>query len=327
MTILVTGGAGYIGSHFIRRFLAGMDEKVIAVDNLSTGNVKALVQDERVVHFPIDISDQRALSEIIKNHTPDTVVHFAASCYVGESEQDPFKYFNNNVVNTLALLNCLEECKVRNLVFSSSCAIYGKPEKLPLTEDHKRAPINVYGQTKMIVEQILEGLHRTTELSYIALRYFNAAGADESGQIGESHDPETHLIPNALKALKGDTTHVEIYGNDYDTKDGTCIRDYIHVNDLANAHIAAVQLLRTERCGMGINLGTGIGASVQEVVDICSKVAGRQLTTKILPRREGDPPVLVADYEKASKVLSWIPSYSLEKIIETAWNWQMNRKY
>ena len=332
MTILVTGAAGYIGSHFTHRFLKKIDdENIVAIDDLSCGHKGLLPAnlDNRVSFYKEDIGNFPAIQDILKKHKVDTVVHFASSIFVGESEKDPFTYYKNNVCNTIELLRCMNSVGVNNLVFSSSCAIYGAPEVLPLDENHKQAPISIYGQTKMMVEQVLEALYRTTPISYIALRYFNDAGAEENNTIGECHNPETHLIPNVLKALKGDLSEFAIYGNDYDTPDGTCIRDYVHINDLADAHMAAVSLLRSGsgRCNHGINLGTGIGASVKEIIDLCAKTSGKTARSKIFPRREGDPPILVADYQKAKELLGWTPVYSLERIIETAWNWEMLRKF
>ncbi|MBX9722907.1 MAG: UDP-glucose 4-epimerase GalE, partial [Candidatus Obscuribacterales bacterium] len=272
--ILVTGAAGYIGSHFVRKYLAeSNDAQILAIDNLCTGHKESLPESKRLSFEQADIGDLAKMSKLMIDYKVEAVVHFAASCYVGESEKDPFKYLNNNIGNTSKLLEAMTAAKVKRIVFSSSCATYGKPDFVPLTEEHKQHPINVYGQTKLTVEHILQALHRTSALSYVALRYFNAAGADDSGEIGESHDPETHLIPNALKAMDGTLEQLEIYGDDYDTRDGTCIRDYVHVNDLARAHIAALNLSKNEKTGLGINLGTGYGASVKEVADLCTEVA------------------------------------------------------
>lgn len=327
--ILVTGGAGYIGSHFIRRYLNTRPEtdEIIAIDNLSTGHEGSLPNSKRVRFHRLDTSNSTAIENLLKDHKVTAVVHFAASCYVGESEHDPIKYLQNNVSKTVNLLDAMLKSNVNNFVFSSSCAVYGTPEFVPLTEEHDRKPISVYGQTKFMVEQILESLHRTSDLSYVALRYFNAAGAADDGLIGESHDPETHLIPNALKALAGQTEHLEIYGNDFETPDGTCIRDYIHVNDLADAHISALQLLEKGKCQEKINLGTGLGYSVKEIADTCSQIAGKELKIVIKDRRSGDPARLIANFEKAKSVLGWQPTYDLKRILETAWNWELNRKY
>lgn len=326
--ILVTGAAGYIASHFLRRYLLAAEQnKVVGVDNLSTGHLEALPDDPRFVFYHEDIGNFEQMKAILHKHSVESVVHFAANCYVGESEKEPFKYFNNNVVSTMRLLEAMAEQKVHKLVFSSSCASYGTPQFLPLTELHRQQPINTYGQTKLMVEGVLESLKRSIGLNFIALRYFNAAGADDSFEIGESHEPETHLIPNVLRALNGKIEYLEVYGDDYQTRDGTCIRDYVHVNDLADAHISALELLHKTDCGFGINLGTGYGASIKEIIQIASELFGKEIKTKILPRRPGDPAVLVADYAKAKEILSWSPKYDLASIIKTAWNWELNRRY
>ncbi len=326
--ILVTGAAGYIGSHFVRTYLNGLEAaQILAVDNLSAGHKEALPNDARLTFVEADIADFTRMKSLMIEHKVEAVVHFAASCYVGESESDPFKYFNNNIVKTTALLESMHAANVKRIVFSSSCATYGEPDEMPITELHPQRPINVYGQTKYIVEQLLQTLNRKIGLAYVALCYFNAAGADGTGEIGESHSPETHLIPNALAALTGENDCLEIYGNDYKTNDGTCIRDYIHVNDLALAHISALQLTKEKPCALRINLGTGHGASVKEVVDLCTEIAGRQIPTKILPRREGDPAVLVADFSLAKKLLDWQPTHDLRSILESAWKWEQNKRY
>ncbi len=326
--ILVSGAAGYIGSHFLRSYLkAAQKDKVLAVDNLSTGHIESLPEDQRVIFEQADIGDFERIKKLLEKHEVSAVVHFAASCYVGESEQLPFKYFNNNILQSMRLFEAMAAAGVKKLVFSSTCAIYGSPQFLPLTEDHPKAPISVYGRTKHTVENLLFDLNRTAGFSFVALRYFNAAGADPDGQIGESHDPETHLIPNVLKVLNGKSELLEIYGDDYDTADGTCIRDYVHVNDLALAHISALKYLEKQECALGINLGTGKGASVREIVEIARQVSGKELRTKVLPRRPGDPPRLLADYALARDLLGWSPAHDLASLIESAWNWEQNRRY
>ena len=274
-----------------------------------------------------NFGDRSAMTELMRKHEVDSVVHFAASCYVGESETDPFKYYNNNVLNTMGLLEAMSAAGVKRLVFSSSCATYGKPDFSPITEEHRQAPINTYGLTKYLIEQILFSLNRTSNLSFVALRYFNAAGANLQGLIGESHDPETHLIPNVLKAATGKLNCLEIYGDDYDTRDGTCVRDYVHVDDLAGAHIRALALTEVEKTGLGINLGTGHGASVKEVLETCASLTGLDIPHKVLARRPGDPAQLVADYSRAKEILGWTPKYDLATIIRSAWTWEASRRY
>lgn len=326
--ILVTGAAGYIGSHFVRGYLsASPHHQLLAVDDLSTGHREALPDDRRLVFQKLDIGDLEAMKGLLKRHSISAVVHFAGSIFVGESEKAPFKYFENNVVKTLRLLEAMSLAGVSKIVFSSSCAVYGNPEFLPLTEEHRFLPVSIYGQTKLQAEEFLRSLHRTKGLSFLSLRYFNAAGADDSLEIGESHEPETHLIPNVLRAMNGRLDCLEVYGDDYETRDGTCVRDYVHVNDLAAAHMAALELLEREHCGSGINLGTGHGASVREIIELCRQISGRDLKMKVFPRREGDVATLVADYEKASALLGWRPRYELRRIIETAWLWELNRRF
>jgi UDP-glucose 4-epimerase len=296
--LLVTGAAGYIGSHFVRECLAERSNlAILAVDNLSTGHRESL---------------------------PDS---FAANCYVGESESDPYKYLTNNVVKTISLLQSMTTAGVKRLVFSSSCATYGEPETMPITEAAPQKPINVYGQTKFLVEQILQTLHRKVGLSYVALCYFNAAGAHPSGEIGESHSPEPHLIPNVLASIANEQDILEVFGDDYDTHDGTCVRDYVHVCDLARAHFSALQLTSESTCARRINLGTGVGASVNEVIKTCEQISGKRVQIKISKRRPGDPAALVADYTLARDLLKWEPQHDLASIIESAWRWQQNKRY
>jgi UDP-glucose 4-epimerase len=326
--ILVTGAAGYIGSHFVRQFLsAHADEKVLAVDDLSSGHREALPSSDRVIFANESIGNREAMKQLMLAHKVDVVVHFAGSIQVGESEKNPLKYYENNVVNTIRMFEAMQDAAVSKLVFSSTCATYGTPEKLPLTEDHPQKPFSIYGHTKLMIEEILWSLNRTIGFSFIALRYFNASGADQSMEIGESHDPETHLIPNVLKTITGKQECLELYGTDYDTRDGTCIRDYIHVNDLSTAHVSAVDLLRKQNCAIGINLGTGYGATVKEITDLCKEISGKELKIKVFPRRDGDVPVLVADYSCAKEMLGWSPTYSLKEILESAWKWETNRRF
>ncbi|MFN8554552.1 MAG: UDP-glucose 4-epimerase GalE [Candidatus Obscuribacterales bacterium] len=326
--LLVTGAAGYIGSHFVREVLSETaTTKILAVDNLSTGHRESLPGDERVLFVEADIVDQSYMKDLMIEHKIQAVVHFAASCYVGESESDPFKYFNNNIVKTTSLLQAMDAANVRQMVFSSSCATYGEPERMPITETFPQRPINVYGQTKYIIEQLLQTLNRKGKLNYVALCYFNAAGAHASGDIGESHQPETHLIPNALAVLTGELDCLEIFGDDYDTRDGTCIRDYIHVCDLARAHTAALQLTKMDSCAQRINLGTGYGATVKEVVSLCEEVSEKKIPVRVLPRRPGDPASLIADYALAKSLLGWEPEHDLKSIVNSAWRWEQRRRY
>lgn len=315
--ILITGGAGYIGSHVAKSmFLQGYNIHI--VDNLSTGNKWALKWGE----FSIgDIRDKQFLSDVFSRFQPDTVIHFAAKSIVSESQEKPDEYFDNNVNGTQNLLDVMCENNVKNIVFSSTCAVYGTPSA-QLNEDHPRQPLSVYGETKMKVEDLLEAYHKSKDIRYIALRYFNAAGADPESEIGELHEPETHLIPNVLKAAMTNT-EVSIFGNDYETPDGTCIRDYIHVQDLARAHMLATEKLFSGDFSGPINLGTGNGASVLEIIKAVSEVSKITVKTKSMPRREGDPNILVATPKRAKDILDWQPKCSnIKNIIKDAYNWQ-----
>lgn len=326
--ILVTGGAGYIGSHFVRYYTQCRPaEKVVVLDNLVEGHLEAL-EGLSNVHFErADINDFDAVKEILKKHSVDAVVHFASYCYVGESQENPSKYYENNVVGSISLFRAMDECGVKKLVFSSSCATYGVPTKLPIDETHPQNPINVYGLTKFLIERILEGYAYTKDWSFTALRYFNAAGAHPEALIGESHAPETHIIPLALKTALGTKEQLHVYGDDYETPDGSCIRDYIHVEDLASAHLLAVEKLSEQKGGQFINLGTAHGASVKEIVALCEEITGKKINHSFSPRRSGDPARLVADPAKAVSYLGWRPQHDLRSIIETAWKWEQNRRY
>jgi UDP-glucose-4-epimerase GalE len=315
MKVLVIGGAGYIGSH-TARVLRRHGHEVIVYDNLSTGHDFLAQGFELVVG---DINDgeklRRELSRV------EGVVHFAACAYVGESTANPRKYFRNNVEGALTLLNAALDPGVRKFVFSSTCAVYGTPAKVPITEDMPRQPINPYGVTKLFMENALEAYDRAYGLRFAALRYFNAAGADESGEIGEVHDPETHLIPLALGATRKTSTPLQIFGTDYPTPDGTCVRDYIHVNDLAEAHALALQRLTKGEPSFAANLGTGNGQSVYEILKVVEEVTGNSVHRVESPRRAGDPPALVADPTRAQHLLGWKASRSLRDIVSTAWRW------
>ncbi len=326
--ILVTGGAGYIGSQFVRHYTRMRPtEKVVVVDSLVEGHVEALEGLSNVLFEQTEIGDYDAVKALLTKHSVDAVVHFAAFCYVGESQENPSKYYQNNVSGSINLFRAMEDCAVRKIVFSSSCATYGLPESIPIKEDHPQNPINIYGQTKLLVEKILSGYSETRDWSFTALRYFNAAGADRSGLAGESHDPETHIIPLALKVALGTKDELQVYGNDYDTPDGTCVRDYIHIEDLASAHLLALEKLPAQKGAKFLNLGTAYGASVKEIIDVCEEVSGRKIRVVFCPRRSGDPPVLVADPSMAAAYLDWTPRHNLKSIVETAWTWETQKRY
>lgn len=323
-TILVAGGAGYIGSHTVK-YLLNHNYNVVVLDNLVYGHREAVLTQN---FENVDLSDKKALDAVFKKYKVDAVIHFAAFTYVGESVFDPKKYYHNNVVNTINLLDAMVENDVKKIVFSSTCATYGNPQYMPLDEKHQQCPINPYGKTKFMMEQIMEDYDKAYGLKYVALRYFNAAGCDAQGQLGESHDPESHLIPLVLQAIKGERANITVFGTDYDTKDGTCIRDYIHVEDLADAHMLAVEKILAGGESDYINLGTGIGTSVKEIIDAAEKVTGKKVPVVLGERREGDPPKLYAANEKSKRVLGWNPKYTkIEDIIKTAWLWEQNKKF
>jgi UDP-glucose 4-epimerase len=319
-TILVTGGAGYIGSHVVKELLK-KGHRPIVYDNLQTGHRKAV---KGVPLIEGDLNDQSRVKEVFQSNPIESVMHFAADCLVGESVKDPLKYFNNNVKNGIQLIEIMKYFNIVKIVFSSSAAVYGEPIEVPIRETHPCQPTNPYGETKWIFERVLHAFHQTGRMDYVSLRYFNAAGADPSGQLGEDHSQESHLVPIALlAALTGKP--VSIFGTDYDTPDGTCIRDYIHVTDLAQAHILALEKLEAGN-GSGIyNLGNGSGYSVKEVIETVKKVTGRNIVTIESARRPGDPARLVASSEKIKNELGWNPRYpDLEHIIEMAWEWHRN---
>lgn len=317
MNILVVGGAGYIGSHMVR-LLDQKGHQVTILDNLSTGFAPAVKAGQLIIG---DLNDRQLTTTLLQKNKIDAVMHFAACAQVGESVIDPAKYYQNNVVATLNLLECMRECDVRKIVFSSTCATYGVPDVVPITEQEPQQPVNPYGFTKLVIENALRDYAAAYDFSYAALRYFNAAGASPDGVIGEDHDPETHLIPIVLQVALGQREHITIFGDDYPTADGTCIRDYIHVNDLGSAHLAALERLKPGQ-GIEVNLGTGIGHSVRQVIDLCREVSGRSIPEVIGERRAGDPPELVADASKANRVLDWQPQMpELKTIVETAWRW------
>jgi UDP-glucose-4-epimerase GalE len=319
MAVLVTGGAGYIGSHAAKALSkAGMVPVVL--DNLSRGHRDTVRWGPFV---KAEIGDQAAVREVIREYSIDAVIHFAAFAYVGESMQVPGRYFENNVMGTLNLLEAMREEQVKKIVFSSSCATYGHPLESPISEDHMQRPINPYGESKLMVERILSWYSSIHGFATVALRYFNAAGADPELELGECHDPETHLIPLALGAVSGYTDALNIYGSDYPTADGTAIRDYLHVTDLADAHVVALRYL-DGGASDAFNLGTGVGYSVRQVVKMVEQMTCKKLPVRESGRRNGDPACLVADSTKAARVLNWRPQYSsLEQIVRTAWEWRL----
>ncbi|WP_298864933.1 UDP-glucose 4-epimerase GalE [uncultured Gimesia sp.] len=322
MTILVTGGAGYIGSHCVQQ-LINAGEKVCVIDNLSRGHRESV--PPQASFFQIDLLETDRLTEIMKSQRIEKVIHFAALAYVGESVEDPLPYYNNNAAGTISLLRAMRNSRVSQIVFSSSCATYGIPENIPVTEESSQSPINPYGWSKLFIEQILiDCAHSYPNFGFIGLRYFNVAGCAHDGSLGEDHSPETHLIPNCLNTALGQQSEVTILGNDYPTEDGTCIRDYIHVEDICAAHLLALNALTPDaRCFY--NIGLGHGYSVLEVVKTTEKVTGCEIPITYQTRRPGDPPVLAASNEKISRELGWSPRYTtLETIIQTAWNWFQN---
>lgn len=324
MKVLVTGGAGYIGSHVVRQLIVRGDD-VLVVDNLSNGHREAVGTAGLEV---MNLADNAGLNRVLREFQPDAVMHFAAFIEVGESVQNPLKYYQNNTANGFALLKACVSAGVRHFIFSSTAAVYGNPVTVPIPETAELHPINPYGFSKLFVEHALRDLSGASDFRYVALRYFNAAGADPSGEIGESHNPESHLIPLILEAASGRRKNISIFGTDYPTKDGTCIRDYVHVNDLADAHLKALDYLLEGGESDVFNCGYGHGYSVRDVVETVKTVTGRQFEVVESPRRAGDPAELVADSRKLKQQLAWNPRFdSMETIIQNAWNWELNRRY
>ncbi len=321
--ILVTGGAGYIGSHFVK-YLLKKKKEVVVFDNLSRGHSEAV--PPQVPFEKVDILDKNALSEAISKYKIDAVVHFAAFAYVGESVENPGLYYENNVVGSFNLINEIVKSGIRKFVFSSTCSLYGNPENIPISENESVKPINPYAETKLIIEKMLRDYETAYNLKYVALRYFNAAGADFEGEIGESHDPEPHLIPIILNTALGLREKVFVFGNDYETEDGTAIRDYIHINDLAKAHLLAIEFLEKGKSDV-FNLGTGSGYSVMEMIKSAEKITQNPIKYEIVGRRAGDPAVLVADNKKAKEILGWQPEYNLDDILSSAWKWHSNKRF
>ena len=319
MALLVCGGAGYIGSHTVKQLLAAGEEVIIA-DNLSTGHRAAI--SPAVKFYQCDIRDKAALIKIFAENKIEAVFHFAAFIEAGESVKLPLKYFNNNVYGMQILLEAMTESGVDKIIFSSSAAVYGEPERIPIDENDATVPVNPYGDSKLIMEKIIQRVSAAQGVRYVSLRYFNASGAIEDGSIGEDHHPESHLIPLILQVPLGKRDHITIFGTDYTTPDGTCIRDYIHVLDLANAHICALNYLRGGGESNFFNLGSGKGFSVKEIIDAAEKVTGQKIKKELGTRRAGDPARLIASSDKARKILGWTPRFDdVEKIIATAWNW------
>lgn len=318
MAVLVTGGAGYIGSHTVAALLE-RGEQVVVVDSLAQGHRAAVLGG--TLHVG-DIRDAAFLDEVFKAHQIDAVVHFAANSLVGESMHQPAKYYHNNVYGTLCLLEAMNNHGVKSIVFSSTAATYGEPERVPILEDDRTVPTNTYGETKLAMEKMMKWFDTAYGVKYVSLRYFNAAGAHESGRIGEDHHPETHLLPLILQVPLGQREFVSIFGDDYPTEDGTCIRDYLHVSDLADAHLLALDRLRNGGDSDIYNLGSGHGFSVKAMIEVARKVTGHPIPAQIVPRRAGDPAVLIASSQKAKRELGWTPKRErLETIIESAWNW------
>jgi UDP-glucose-4-epimerase GalE len=315
VVVLVVGGAGYIGSHAARA-LQRLGHTPVIYDNLSSGH-PFLASGFELVRG--DVLDQSKLSQVLER--TDAIMHFAAHAYVGESVTNPRKYFHNNVEGGLALLNTAVDASVKKIIFSSTCAVYGEPSSIPIAENNARQPVNPYGVSKLFFEHALEAYDRAYGLRFASLRYFNAAGADESGEIGELHEPETHLIPLALRAAAGTGPELQVFGSDYPTPDGTCIRDYIHVNDLAEAHVKALEHLQAGKESFAANLGTGRGHSVREVIATVEEVTGNPVPLHLGPRRPGDPPALVADPRRAESLLQWKATRTLQETVSTAWQW------
>jgi len=313
--VLITGGAGFIGSHSAK-LLAANNIHPIVYDNLSTGNITA-VRWGPFVHG--DILDTETLARALTQHKPDAVIHFAAAAYVGESVENPAKYYRNNVSGTLSLLNACRISSVSKIIFSSSCAVYGIPAALPIVEATAREPISPYGRTKLIAEQLLEDFATAYGMRYVSLRYFNASGADPEGELGEWHTPETHIIPKALLAARDATSHLPIFGDDYETADGTCIRDFVHVSDLARAHALALDHLNDGGANLAVNIGSGVGSSIKDIIGTIARITGRSVPVQIHPRRAGDPPALYADSSFARRTLGFVPQHSdLGTIVRTA---------
>ena len=313
--VVVAGGAGYIGSHTVRT-LEQRGVEVVVLDDLSTGHAAAV----SVPLCRVDLGDRPAVRRVLEEHRPVAVIHFAAKCYVGESVTDPARYYHENVHKTWCLLEEMRAAEIRDIVFSSTCATYGEPTQVPIPDDHGQHPINPYGRTKLHIEHMLQDYDRAYGLRFGALRYFNAAGAMPDGSLGEAHDPETHLIPLVLQVAQGKREKILMFGDDYDTPDGTCVRDYIHVLDLADAHLRGLAHLQAGGDSFALNLGTGTGFSVKEIVEVAREVTGHPIPAEVAPRREGDPAVLVSGGTRAGELLGWVPAHAdVRSVVADAW--------
>lgn len=322
MSILVCGGAGYIGSHTVHELIK-QNKDVIIVDNLQSGHIKAV--NPKAKFYKGDIRDSEFLDKVFSENKIDAIIHFAANSLVGESMVKPLLYFNNNVYGMQILLESMVKHDIKNIVFSSTAAVYGEPKKIPISEDDETNPTNTYGETKLTMEKMMKWVSKANGINYVSLRYFNAAGALEDGSIGEDHSPESHLIPLILQVPLGKREAITVFGEDYDTPDGTCIRDYIHVLDLADAHIKAVEYLQSGNESNIFNLGNGIGFSVKEMIDSAKEATSEEIKVVVGERRAGDPARLIASNEKAQKILGWTPKYTdVKAIIKTAWTWHKN---
>jgi UDP-glucose 4-epimerase len=322
MTVLIVGGAGYIGSHIVKA-LQRDNREVVVFDNLEKGHREAIPD---VAFYQGDLRNKKDARGIFEKYQIDAAMHFSAYSLVGESMEKPELYYENNIYGTLNLLTAMKDSGVKHFIFSSTAAVYGEPLKVPIDEEHPVSPTNVYGETKLATEKMLDWFDSVYGIKSVSLRYFNAAGADPDGDIGELHDPETHLVPLVLAAALGEAEYISIFGDDYDTKDGTCIRDYIHVNDLADAHILALDYLMSGNEPTVFNLGNGNGYSVKEIIDVARKVTSRDIPVRTGGRRPGDPAVLIASSEKAQRVLGWSPKlYDIITIVETAWKWHSGK--
>ena len=322
--ILITGGAGYIGSHVVLRLLEESNHEIVVFDSLENGHLSTIEKLKLVRDFSFvkgDLKNKSDLENLFRNFDMDAVIHFAAYIRVEESVQNPRKYYSNNLIGTVNLLNEMIDHDVKKIVFSSTAAVYGEPKYVPIDENHSKHPINTYGKTKFMVEEILDDYDKAYGLKSIRLRYFNVAGADSQNRIGESHEPETHLIPNILASATDQTKVFNLFGDDYNTRDGTCVRDYVNIEDLASAHVLALKYLSEKNQSDCFNIGTKNGNTVKEVFESCEKITEKKINLKINSRRGGDPESLVADNAKAEKILNWIPKKSLDDSIRTAYSW------